>query len=94
MLKHIKIFFLLFICSFYLTVSLSVNEKVYSKDYEYNGEEFINVTVYEKINPAIVLVWFSRPPKSSFLPAGRRRGVVLQPQPPVLLPREVYVGLL
>ncbi|MCD7780500.1 MAG: trypsin-like peptidase domain-containing protein [Candidatus Gastranaerophilales bacterium] len=33
-----------------------VNNSVYSKENDYKGEEFINVTVYERINPAIVLV--------------------------------------
>jgi len=33
-----------------------INNSVYSKDNDYRGEEFINVTVYERINPAIVLV--------------------------------------
>ena len=33
-----------------------MNEAVYSRDNDYKGEEFINVTVYERINPAIVLV--------------------------------------
>ena len=36
---------------------LFFNESVYSRENDYyKGEEFINVTVYEKINPAIVLV--------------------------------------
>ncbi len=44
----------------FLTVSsfggLLTNNIVYSKDNDLKGEEFVNVTVYEKINPAIVLV--------------------------------------
>ncbi len=43
-----------------LTVScisgILINETVYSRENELRGEEFINVTVYERINPAIVLV--------------------------------------
>lgn len=35
---------------------ISVHNDAYSKDIEYKNEEFINVTVYEKINPAIVLI--------------------------------------
>ena len=36
---------------------LFLNESVYSRENDYyKGDEFINVTVYEKINPAIVLV--------------------------------------
>ncbi len=34
----------------------SFYDYVYSKDNDYTGDEFINVTVYERINPAIVLV--------------------------------------
>ena len=33
-----------------------INNSVYSKDTDLKGEEYINVSVYEKINPAIVLV--------------------------------------
>lgn len=39
-----------------LISGIFVNEAVYSRDNDYKGEEFINVTVYERINPAIVLV--------------------------------------
>ena len=35
---------------------IAINNDAYSKDVEYKNEEFINVTVYEKINPAIVLI--------------------------------------
>ena len=44
----------------FLTVSsfggLMTNNIVYSKDNDLIDEEFVNITVYEKINPAIVLV--------------------------------------
>ncbi|MGM9994342.1 MAG: S1C family serine protease [Candidatus Avigastranaerophilus sp.] len=56
MLKHVKYLFILFVCTVYLILGFFSNETVYSKDADYNSEEFINVTVYEKINPAIVLV--------------------------------------
>lgn len=39
-----------------ITMSSSFNAYVYSKDNDFKGEEFVNVTVYERINPAIVLV--------------------------------------
>ncbi len=56
MLKHIKTISVFFIFVACLISGIFINERVYSKDIDYNGEEFINVTVYEKINPAIVLV--------------------------------------
>lgn len=56
MLKHMKQFLLILICSIFIIPMFSSNESVYSKDAEYNSEEFINVMVYEKINPTIVLV--------------------------------------
>ena len=56
MIKHIKIFLLFLFCTFFLTDFIPINDEVYSKDAELNNEEFINATVYEKINPAIVLV--------------------------------------
>lgn len=56
MSKHIKFFSVLMVFAFWLLSGISFNESVYSKDIDYNGEEFINVTVYERINPAIVLV--------------------------------------
>lgn len=56
MLKHIKTFFVFLIFAVCLMCAMSINGMVYSKDIDYNGEEFINVTVYERINPAIVLV--------------------------------------
>lgn len=56
MSKHAKLLSVLLIFIFSLISGIFLNESVYSKDTEYNGEEFVNVTVYEKINPAIVLV--------------------------------------
>ena len=56
MLKRSKLWILFLVCTFYFVFPFTINEKVYSKDTNYNSEEFINVTVYEKINPAIVLV--------------------------------------
>lgn len=56
MFKRLKI---LFAVSFVVVVTAtmsSFNDYVYSKENDYKGEEFINVTVYERINPAIVLV--------------------------------------
>lgn len=56
MFKRLKI---LFAVSFIVVVTAtmsSFNDYVYSKENDYKGEEFINVTVYERINPAIVLV--------------------------------------
>lgn len=56
MFKRLKI---LFAVSFLVVVTAtmsSFNDYVYSKENDYKGEEFINVTVYERINPAIVLV--------------------------------------
>lgn len=56
MFKRLKI---LFAVSFIVVVTAtmsSFNDSVYSKENDYKGEEFINVTVYERINPAIVLV--------------------------------------
>ncbi len=51
-----KVFSIFLIGIGFFLGSLSVNTSVYSKDNGYKGEEFINVTVYERINPAIVLV--------------------------------------
>ncbi len=51
--KVISILLILFVS---LISCITVNNKVLSRDNDYNGEELINVTVYEKINPAIVLV--------------------------------------
>ncbi len=56
MSKHLK--FLSVILVFFVSFisGILINNTVYSKDNDYKGEEFINVTVYERINPAIVLV--------------------------------------
>ncbi len=56
MLKHWKLLSGIFIFFILIISGISLNAAVYSKDYEYKGEEFVNVTVYERINPAIVLV--------------------------------------
>ena len=56
MSKHIQILSVILVLFIYSISCISVNETVYSKDNEYRSEEFINVTVYERINPAIVLV--------------------------------------
>lgn len=56
MSKHIKFFSVILIFVFSVIGGISINEMVYSKETDYKSEEFINVTVYEKINPAIVLV--------------------------------------
>ena len=56
MSKHMRVFSLIIMFFIMLLGGLNLNESVYSKSSEYNSEEFINVTVYEKINPAIVLV--------------------------------------
>ncbi len=56
MSKHIKFFSVIFVIVLFIISTISINNMVYSKDIEYKGEEFINVTVYERINPAIVLV--------------------------------------
>ena len=56
MSKHLKFLsvILVFLVSF--ISGIMINNSVYSKDNDYRSEEFINVTVYERINPAIVLV--------------------------------------
>ena len=56
MLKHLKILSVALIFIVSLISGIMLNTSVYSREYDYKGEEFINVTVYEKINPAIVLV--------------------------------------
>ena len=56
MSKHIKIFSVLFVLFVSLASGLFLNSSVYSRDDYYKSDEFINVTVYERINPAIVLV--------------------------------------
>ncbi len=52
-IKYISVIAVLIISGFY---GMTSDNSVYSKDNDLKGEEFINVTVYEKINPAIVLV--------------------------------------
>ncbi len=56
MSKHVKLLsvILIFLVSF--TSGIFLNSAVYSRDNDYKNDEFVNVTVYEKINPAIVLV--------------------------------------
>ena len=56
MSKQMKILSFLIILTIYLVGGITLNDSVYSKETNYINEEFINVTVYEKINPAIVLV--------------------------------------
>ncbi len=55
-MKHIKLFSIIFVLFISAVSGIMLNETVYSKENEYRSEEFINVTVYERINPAIVLV--------------------------------------
>ncbi len=52
-IKYVCVIVVLVVSSIF---GISVNSNVYSKDNDYKSEEIINVTVYEKINPAIVLV--------------------------------------
>ena len=54
--KHMKFLSVTMFVIISCISGVMLNDCVYSKDYDYKGEEFINVTVYEKINPAIVLV--------------------------------------
>ncbi len=56
MSKHLKFLSVILILAVSFISGILINNAVYSKDNDYKGEEFINVTVYEKINPAIVLV--------------------------------------
>lgn len=51
--KLLSIIVILFASTF---CGIFLNPSVSSKDYDYRNEDFINVTVYEKINPAIVLI--------------------------------------
>lgn len=51
--KYISVIIILMISSI---CGITINNRVYSKDNDYRSEEFTNVTVYERINPAIVLV--------------------------------------
>ncbi len=54
----VKTNFTILLITMCLTImnGITINNDAYSKDVEYKNEEFINVTVYEKINPAIVLI--------------------------------------
>ena len=57
MSKHLRFLSVIGILWVSFLSGLFINEGVYSRENDYyKGEEFINVTVYEKINPAIVLV--------------------------------------
>ena len=56
MVKHWKILSVILFLVVSFISGISINTIVYSKENDYKSEEFINVTVYEKINPAIVLV--------------------------------------
>lgn len=51
--KYISVMVVLVVSSI---LGISMNGNVYSRDNDYRNEEMVNVTVYEKINPAIVLV--------------------------------------
>lgn len=54
--KHIKILSVLLVLAVSFVSGIMTNSRVYSKEGGYTNEEFVNVTVYERINPAIVLV--------------------------------------
>ncbi len=56
MMKHLKFLSVILVLLVSCISGIFINDKVYSRESEYKGEEFINVTVYERINPAIVLV--------------------------------------
>lgn len=56
MSKQTTILSIVIVFTMSLISGIFVNESVYSRDDDYKSEEFINVTVYERINPAIVLV--------------------------------------
>jgi len=56
MSKRIQVLSFLIVFLTYLISGITLNNSVYSKETNYTNEEFINVSVYEKINPAIVLV--------------------------------------
>ena len=56
MKKHTKIFSVILVLLVSCISGLSINNEVYSKENDYKNDEFVNVTVYEKINPSIVLV--------------------------------------
>lgn len=54
--KHLKILSAIPVLIIFFISGMFLNTSVYSKDNDFKSEEFINVTVYERINPAIVLV--------------------------------------
>ncbi len=54
--KHMKFLSVTMFVIISCMSGVMLNDCVYSRDYDYKGEEFTNVTVYERINPAIVLV--------------------------------------
>ena len=57
MSKHFRLLSVIGVLWVSFLSGLFLNESVYSRENDYyKGEEFINVTVYERINPAIVLV--------------------------------------
>ncbi len=56
MRKHTKYLSVIIIMIISSVCGITINNSVYSKDNDYRSEEFTNVTVYERINPAIVLV--------------------------------------
>lgn len=54
--KHMKFLSVTMFIIISCMSGVMLNDCVYSRDNDFKGEEFINVTVYERINPAIVLV--------------------------------------
>ncbi len=56
MKKHLKFLSVITVLIVSWVSGVCINETVYSRENDYRSEEFINVTVYERINPAIVLV--------------------------------------
>ena len=56
MFKHWKFLSVIVILIISVISGISLSSTVYSKESDYKSDEFINVTVYERINPAIVLV--------------------------------------
>ena len=54
--KHMKFLSVTMFLIISCMSGVMLNDCVYSRDNDFKGEEFINVTVYERINPAIVLV--------------------------------------
>lgn len=55
-MKHYKIFTIILIITVSSVIGITTDNTVYSKENNIRNEEFENITVYEKINPAIVLV--------------------------------------